>query len=160
MTFRSVQTMAWWLLSSAAAQAAGVVLTGVTNDCVGGKHSYPAGVSIYVFDPAKSPELDNVLKELATSPEPNPDDLAAVERFFAREERLLRLVKTSKRLASTKSGPAGRFRVELPNAPDNLIVLGYAESVDGPANYASSQGKAATLSQASIVLDFTHGHCP
>ena len=95
---------------TAVGSAAQADISGITADCVGGKHLSPAGVDVYAFDAAKVPELLNLLKTLATD-EPNPNDSRSVQSFFQRYDRLAQLIKTSPKLAHGKTDKSGRFKL-------------------------------------------------
>ncbi len=136
--------------------AASLTISGNTADCVGGTRYHPAGADVYFFDATKSSELISVLKALAE--EPNPNDSASVERFFAQYGHLTRLVKTSKSLAHTKSDKDGNFKISISVMPESLILLGYAESTDGPPGYAYLEVKPKRTS-GPLILDFAHGNC-
>jgi hypothetical protein len=135
-----------------------LTVSGVAADCVGGKRLNAMGIDVYALDAAKTPELLNLLKALANE-EPNPDDSRSVQRFFERYDRLARLIKTSPKLAHTKTDKSGRFSLAASGNATNLIVVGYAESADGPPSYAYAQATAGSQSAASLILEFTHGHC-
>ena len=143
---------------TAVGSAAQADISGITADCVGGKHLSPAGVDVYAFDAAKVPELLNLLKTLATD-EPNPNDSRSVQSFFQRYDRLAQLIKTSPKLAHGKTDKSGRFKLTPTGNTGEVVVVGYAESQDGPPNYAYATAPAASRPVPSLVLDFTHGHC-
>jgi len=108
-----------------------LTVSGVAEDCVGGKRLNAMGVDVYALDAAKTPELLNLLKALANE-EPNPNDSRSVQRFFERYDRLARLIQASPKLAHTKIDKSGRFSLSASSNATNLIVVGYADSADGP----------------------------
>ena len=135
-----------------------LLVSGVVSDCVGGKRYHPQGATVYILDAAKSTQIVKLLRKVYDA-QPDPSDSVAVERFFASTDRLMHLVKTSGRLAATKSDASGSFKVGIPASAKDLVIFGFAESVDGPNAYAYSQLHTASRSNIAVSLDFAHGRC-
>lgn len=138
----------------------GAVLNGAVVGCFSGKRYQPEGVDIYVFDAQESSAIISLIKEVDAHPEPDgdPRDPVAVKRWTDRYDRLGELVKKSSRLAHTKSGKGGLFRLEVRGSVDSVVVVGYAESVDGPADYAHAQVKIGRPT-VTVQLNFDPGSC-
>jgi hypothetical protein len=110
--------------------SAPVLVDGSVIDCTGGQKHTLAHVDVFALD-AKTPQLISLLR--AAEQQPNPDDPASVSKYFSQYERLTRLLKSARRLASAKSGASGEFKLTLSPRPESLVLIAYAEGVDGPA---------------------------
>lgn len=131
---------------------AGTIISGVTRDCFDDKEYHPEQVDIYFFDAANSPRLMGLLDDLTRrETRLTPDN---IDPFLEVYQRLVRLVRSSKPLAHTKSDHNGSYRATIPSSVAKVIIVGTAEREDEPYYYASLRLDVKAQSQHSVVLDF------
>jgi hypothetical protein len=130
-------------------------VTGKTQDCFAGKQFHPAQVDVYLFDPEKSREITDLLRNMQA--DSSRGDNESMSRFFASYTRLSRTVRRVKALAHVKSDKTGAFSFHDLAPGRQMIVLGISEREDDPAYYAEQRIERLQAGKNIVLLDFDRG---
>jgi hypothetical protein len=138
------------------ASAAPIVLSGTTQNCVGGTPVIVVGVGkVYVsaFNKTKTPTLVSLLRTMDTTAASTG---AGMTNFVTKYRQMVSLTKTSNAIARVTSDSNGKFAVST-SPVDSVLMVAYADNEDQPFfySYAMIGGRASS----SFVLDMSRGGC-
>ena len=135
--------------------SAQVVLTGTARDCFRRTTYRIPGVTVAAFDPARSPQLLDLLHAMDTATFAD-EDTAAMTRFEDKYERLKKGMTGFPALSRAVSDSVGMFVLTVP-ALDSAMVIGYEDMEDELFYFSYTMVRARTSS--SFFLDMSRGEC-
>ncbi len=96
----------------------------------------------------------NELIRLADSA-PTTSDIRVAKRGWADSRRLVRFVRTGPRLAVSRTNEEGSFAMEIPGGVDQIVLVAYAPSEEGPEfEYAYARVASMASLKTPVIIAF------